>query len=131
MAIAWEIAEFSRWRGCGIGPRAEGVGIGGEKTLQRIVAGLPSVGLGAADLVAPVFAGGEIPASAGTEKVLGVALVEIRRFEESLTGNAGDAVIVAQGQADLVGVAEAVAEIAGEGAIEKIVVGALAIRSEV
>ncbi len=75
MAIAGEIAELGGGDGRGIGLRAEGVGISGEKTLQRIVAGLPGVGLGAADLVAPVFAGGEIPAGAGTEKVLGVALV--------------------------------------------------------
>ena len=104
MAVSGEIAELSGWYGRGVALRAERVGIGGEKALHRIVVCLPSVGLGAADLVAPVLAGGEIPASAGTEKVLRVTLVEIRRLEESLAGNAGDAVVVAERQADLAGV---------------------------
>src|SRR5580692_2132344 len=63
--------------------------------------------------------------------MLGVTLVEIRRFVESLTGDTGDTVVVAEGEADLAGVAEAIAEIAGERAIQKIVVGALAVGLEV
>ena len=129
--FAGEIAEFGGRDGCGIGLRAKGVGIDGEKALQRIIVVLPGVGLGTADLVAPVFAGGEIPAGAGIEKMLGVALVEARRFEDSLTGNAGVTVVVAQREAKLVGIAESVAKIAGERAIEEIVIGALAVGSEV
>ena len=95
-AVAGEIAELSGGDGRGIGLRAESVGIGGEKALHGIVVHLARVGFAAADLVMPVFAGGEIPAGAGTENMLAVALIEIGRFEERLAGDAGDAVVVAK-----------------------------------
>ena len=117
-AVAGEIAERAAvGTAVGLVWRAKGLGVRGEKALQRIIVVLPGVGLGAADLVAPVFAGGEIPAGAGTEKVLRVPLEEARWFEDSLTGNAGVAVVVAQCEAKLVGVAEAVAKTARERAI--------------
>src|ERR1700722_440405 len=95
-AVAGEIAELGGGDGRGIALRAERVGIGGEKTLLGIVVDLAGVGFGAAYLVMPVFAGGEIPAGAGTENMLAVALIEIGRFEERLAGDAGDAVVVAK-----------------------------------
>ena len=130
-AVAGEVAEFSGGDGRRIGLRTEGVGIGGVKTLRGIVAGLQDVGFAAAELVMPMFSGSKIPACAGTEKMLGIALVEIWRCEESLTRDAGDAVVVAEGEAELIVVAKAVTEIGGERAIEKIVVGALAVGLQV
>src|SRR5487761_375862 len=60
-----------------------------------------------------------------------VALMEARRFEYRLPGNAGVAVVVADGEAELVGVAEAIANIAGDCAIQKSVVRSLAVRPHI
>ena len=127
-AVADKIAEFGGGDGSGIGLGTERVGIGGVKTLQRIVAGLAGVGFAAADFVAPVFAGGKIPAGAGAENLLTVTLIEARRREDRLSGNAGVAGVIANGEAELVVVAEGVAEISGKRAIYKIVVWSLAVR---
>src|SRR5579862_1816558 len=130
-AFANEIAEF--WRGdrCGIGLWAEHASIGGIKALNWILVVLIRIRFAAADFVAPVFAHRKIPARIGTKQVLCVPLVEARRFEDGLSRDARDAVVVAQRKTELVGVADGVTEIAGERAIQEIVVRSLAVRLEV
>src|SRR5258708_14347110 len=127
VAVAGEIAEFGGRNGRGIGLLAGGIRIGGEKALQEIVAVLASVGFAAADFVAPVFAGGKIPAGAGAENVSEITLVETGRFEFGLSGNDGDTGVVAATDAKLIVIAETVAEIAGERAIQKIIVRPLSV----
>src|SRR6266481_5251144 len=60
-AVAGEVAEVGGRDGCGIRLGTEGVGIGGEETLEGIEVVLASVGFATADLVVPVLAGRNIP----------------------------------------------------------------------
>ena len=68
---------------------------------------------GAADFVMPARAGREVPAGTGAEEVQHAALVQVGRQEQRLAGDARIAVVIAQSQANLIRIAEAVAEIAG------------------
>src|SRR6266853_1085359 len=130
-AIADEIAEFRARDGRGIGLGAEGIGVRSEKTLPRIEVVLASVRLSAADFVAPALAGGKIPAGASAENVLIITLKEARWFEHGLSWNAGGTVVVAKSEAELIGGAEAVTEIAGKRAVQKIIVRPLAVGLQV
>lgn len=60
-----------------------------------------------------------------------VNLMETWRFENSLAGNAGVTVVVAEDEAELIGVAETVTDIGGECAVQERIVGALAVRLEI
>ena len=91
-----EIAKLRGWYGGRIGLRAASEGIGGKKTLDGIGSENVMVGLRAAELMMPVRAAGEVPAKVGTEIVEIVDLVEARRGEQSLPGNAGFAGVVAK-----------------------------------
>src|SRR5258707_2883743 len=91
-----EIAKFSGGHGGRIGLRATGEGIGGKKALDGVGGEHAMVGLRAAELVMPMRAAGEVPAKVGTEIVEIVDLVEARRGEQSLPGNAGFAGVVAK-----------------------------------
>ena len=92
---------------------------------------LASVRFAAADFVAPALASRKIPAGAGTENMLIVTREKARRFEHGLSGNASGAGVVADSEAELVGVIEAVAKIAGNRAIQKIIVRSLAISLQI
>ncbi len=83
------------------------------------------VRLRAANLMVPVRAAGEFPAGVGAEIVEVVDLVEARRRDQSLAGDASLAGVVAKRQPELIGFAEGVAEVSGDGAIAEGVVGAL------
>ena len=89
------------------------------------------VGFAAADFVVPVRAGREVPASTGAEEVQYVALIQVGRHEQCLAGDAGIAVVIAQRQANLIRIAEAVAKIAGERAVKKTVVRSLTLGLEI
>src|SRR6267154_2424192 len=91
-----EIAKLCGWHGGVIGLRTAGERIGGKKTLDGIGGENVMVGLRAAELMMPVRAGGEVPAKVGTEIVEIVDLVEARRGDQSLPGNAGFAGVVAE-----------------------------------
>src|SRR6267143_779895 len=130
-AVACEVAEVGGRDGCGIRLGTEGVGIGGEETLHGIEVVLASVGFATADFVVPVLAGRNIPSRAGTENVGGITLVQAGWLKHSLPGNAGRAGVVAESEAELVGVTEAEAESSGKRAIQKIIVRSLAIGPEV
>src|SRR5713226_2637212 len=126
-----EVAKLRGGHGRGIGLRAAGEGIGGKETLDGVGAEHVMVGLGAVDLMVPMSAAGEIPAGIGAEIVEVVDLVEARRGEQSLAGNARFAGVIAKRDAELIGFAEGVAEVSGDGAIAEGVVGALSFGSEV
>ena len=100
-------------------------------TVHRVVVVLASVRFPGADLRAPVPASGKNPPGAGAENMLKISLAQVGRFERGLSGDPCDAVVVAQHQAELIGVTEGVAEIAGEGAIQKIIVRSLAVGLQV
>src|SRR5712671_1103993 len=91
-----EIAKLRGWYGGRIGLRAAGEGIGGKKALDGIGGEHVMVGLCPAQFVMPVRASGEVPAKVGTEIVEIVDLVEARRSEQSLAGNASLASVVAK-----------------------------------
>src|SRR5712671_669325 len=89
------------------------------------------VGFAAADFVVPARAGREVPAGTGAEEVQHAALIQVGGQEQRLAGDAGIAVVIAQGQANLIRIAEAVAEIAGERAVQKTVVRSLTLGLEI
>src|SRR3981081_3354823 len=60
-----EIAKLCGWHGGGIGLRTAGERIGGKKTLDGIGSENVMVGLRAAELMMPVRAVGEVPATVG------------------------------------------------------------------
>ena len=129
--VIGEVAELLRGDGRRIGLRAEGVGIGGIETLFRVVAVLPVVCFAARNFVMPAGSGGEIPASIGLKSVENVALVKAGRSEDGLAGNAGAGIVVAEGKTELIVAGEFVAVVPRKGAIEKGVVGTLAVGAEV
>src|SRR5712691_13357869 len=126
-----EIAKLRSGYGRGIGLRATGEGIGGEKTLDGIGGEHVMVGLRAANLVVPMSAAGKLPAGVGAEIVEVVDLVQARRGDQGLAGNARFAGVVAKREPKLIGFVEGVAEVSGDGAIAEGIVGALSIGAEV
>src|SRR6267143_6396099 len=74
--VGGEIAEFPSRNGLRILLRTAGERVGGEETLFGIEAVLTVVGFTAGDLVIPVLAGVEVPATVGLEDMQCVALVE-------------------------------------------------------
>ncbi len=126
-----EIAKLRSGYGRGIGLRATGEGVGGEKTLDRIRGEHVMVGLRTADLMMPMRAAGKLPAGVGAEIVEVVDLVQARRRDQGLAGNARFAGVIAKREAELIGFAEGIAEVSGDGAIAEGVVGALSFGSEV
>ncbi len=79
----------------------------------------------AANLMMPMRAAGELPVGVGAEIVEVVDLVEARRREQGLAGNARFAGVVAKREPKLIGFVEGVAEVSGDGAIPEGVVGTL------
>src|SRR5258707_12477850 len=112
-----EIAKLRSGYGRGIGLRAASERIGGKETLYGICGEQAMVRLRGANLMVPVRAAGEFPAALGAEIVEVVDLVEARRRDQSLAGNARFAGVVAKRQPELIGFAEGVAEVSGDGAI--------------
>src|ERR1700730_15409992 len=126
-----EIAELRGGHGSWIGLRAPGERIGGEEALNWIGAESAIVGFGARNLMMPVRAGREIPAGTGAEVSEIVDLVNAGRLEQVLAGDTRVAAAVANGKAKLIGVAEAVTKITGEGAVTKRIVRTLAVGFEI
>src|SRR5216684_9398932 len=126
-----EITKLRSGYGCRISLRATGEGIGGKEALDGIGGEHVMVRFRAANLMMPMRAAGELPVGVGAEIVEVVDLVETRRREQDLAGNARFAGVVAKREAELIGFAEGVAEVSGDGAIPEGVVGALSFGSEV
>src|SRR6266849_7663637 len=90
------------------------IGTGEER---RIGVGVEGAILAATEGVLPMGAGPEIPAQMNEQNFQSFVLREACRDQERGAGNSGEARIAAHGQAQLVGIAETVAKIAGEAAI--------------
>ncbi len=93
----------------------------------RIGVGVQCAVFMAAETMNPMRAGAEIPSQMEEEKLNAFELREAGREEENGSGKTGEAGVASGGKAQMIGVAETVAEVAGKTAIEKSVVASLAI----
>src|SRR3989442_10873844 len=73
----------------------------------------------------PMSASGEVPAGVRVENMECVALVAARRLEDYFARNSRFAGVVAQRETKPVRIAESIAEISGERAVEEIIIGTL------